>query len=213
MSHNALRKSTDRALPTGIADSFIHSARRLAPAGVPISDLRNIPADPEWLRTHLAHRLERWIYMVEPITFKWDSFDQLYLAIDREYAKRMDAWQYPTEGMKHWREDEANAPVPHPKRWLGFRKSWADRCRKGDHASCYQEALTLCILEQAYWASFYLTRRSADTAMGAPSIGYAMADTFAYAVQTVDDAFHAGELWLDEIHRIERLADLNRSAA
>jgi hypothetical protein len=204
------RRTPDYTLPRGIADSFANGAKQLAPAGLPIPDLRYITTDADWLRTHLAHRMCRWIYTVEPISFHWQTFDDLYKGVDREFRERLGDWRWPADQMKYLREDETNAPRPEPKRALGFGEAWGDRARRKQIGSCYNEALTLCTLEAASTAAYYLTMPAENMVIGLPSLGWSMAGVLAYSVQTTEDAFHAGEMWLDECQRIEGLNDLNR---
>ena len=203
------RPRYDETVPKGIADAFAAAARVLAPAGTPIPDLKSLPEDAEWLRTHLAHRLERWVYTVEPIQFTWTTFDELYKQIDSVYRERLGDWRYPESELKWMREDEANAPRPEPKRGYGFNRAWQDRARKDNTGSIYNEALTLCVLEDASHAAFYLTKQAGDMALGLPGVGYAMADALAYSVQTCQDAHQASERWLDEANRLRRVHGLN----
>ena len=203
------RPRSKDTLPKGVADSFAAGARLCAPSGTPIPDLSRLPQDAEWMRTHLAHRLERWIYTVEPIQFVWETFEDLYKQIDGVYRERLGDWRYPADEMQWMREDEANAPNPDPKGWLGFRRPWSERARKQKIGAKYHDALVLCVLEEASSAAFYLTKGADETALGVPSIGYAMADCLAYSVQTCEDAFHASERWLDELNRLRRVYGLN----
>ena len=210
MSLLKARRRPDYTLPRGIADAFAASAKQLAPAGVPLGDLRNVPSDADWLRTHFAHRLERWVYTVDPVRFRWESHEDLYKGVDREFRERLGDWRWPADLMKHLREDETNAPRPEPKRAMGFGEAWKDRARRETVGSLYNEALALCTLEAASTAAFYLTKPADQMVCGLPSLGWAMGSVLAYSVQTTEDAFHAGERWLDELGRIETLSLANR---
>jgi hypothetical protein len=203
---NILRQSRDITLPTGIADAFVSSAKQLAPAGLSLPDLRNVTNDADWLRSHMAHRLELWVQTVEPVRVHWVSFDGLYKRLDSEYRERLLQWRWPDiDGL---RKGEAASPRPEPKRWLGMNEAWDKRAQQQDIGEHYHQALTLCLLEQAAGAAYYLTCPAKRMAAGLPSIGWSLASVLAYSVQ-LGDSFEASERWIDECNRIQQLSDEN----
>jgi hypothetical protein len=213
MSFIATRRKPDYTLPQGIADAFASAGRELAPKGTSLPDLRTIPADADWLRTHLAHRLERWVYTAteptgEPVKCHWVTFKGLYDQIDGEYRERRYDWQFPTDTIRQLVEAPGESPVPDPLKW-GFEEGWDDRAQRDVIGERYHDGLALMTLQAASTAAHYLTCTPEQMTIGLPSLGYCMASTLAYAVQVFDEPSVARDKWLDECNRIRRIHGLN----
>jgi len=213
MSYIATRRKPDYTLPQGIADAFASAGRELAPEGTVLPDLRTIPRDADWLRTHLAHRLERWVYTAteptgEPVKCHWVSFKHLYDQIDGAYREHRYEWQFPTDSIREAVQAQGDSPVPDPLKW-GFEEAWTDRAQRDVVGERYEAGLALSTLQAASTAAYYLTCTPEQMTIGLPSLGYCMATTLAFAVQTFEDPTVARDKWLDECNRIRRIHGLN----
>jgi hypothetical protein len=201
-------------IASGVADSFAAEGRLLAPAHTPLPRLNKLPEDAPWIRQHLAHRLERWIYRVtsaegRPLQVKWDTFEELHRQIDNEFRKRLVEWRSQPTYAYHLREEEVNTPRPEPKRLWGMAPAWTDRVTADRIGEDHLQALCLCMFEEAAYAGFYLTRDGSQMAIGLPALGYSLAATFGYSLQALEDDDEVRNLWLDEANRLRRVYGLN----